>query len=291
MNHRAPRRAFALRRASGPGGRRVAPRRAAGPRLRLAAAAGCALVSTTAALVSANELRPNFDGVLDGTLRGGATSDGAPAAWTTHDESQPVGWSPQSHIVERRTPARTDRTPTAPSPLGSPTPREGRAPSPDAWDPSAEPRRVDRTQRMGDTDGTTRTPEPSGSPPDQGETDGGGSTAGPRQPADDGPDGPGHDHDTRPNDDSDADPGGDPANDGAGQSDQGQDNGAHSDAGHGDPDGSDDGQGSPQNSGDHGPKPRQNMTGDVSQTAPTSGPGTPTSWIEAAFTRALSWGP
>ena len=307
MNHRAPRRAFALRRAGGPGGRRVAPRRAARPRLRLAAAAGCALVSTSATLVSANELRQNLDGVFGVTLRGDATTEGAAAAWAAHDaESPPVGWSARSHTVDPRTPARTARAPAS-GPPGSPAPTEGSVQSPAASYPSAESRRLDRTEAADDTDETTGTPKPSDStPPDQGGTEGTSGTVDPQQPADDGADGSGRDGGQRPGDDSGADPGGepgkgqppddagqhgDPENDGAGQSDSGQDNPGHSDADHKRANRGNEGQGGRKQSGAHGPKTRQNMTGDASQTAPTSGPATPTSWMETAFTRALSWAP
>jgi hypothetical protein len=306
MNHRAPRRAFALRRANGPRGRRAARRRAIRPRLRLAAAAGCALVSTTATLVSANELGQTFDGVLDVTPRGRATLDYAPPAWRTHDESHPVGWSARSQTADPRTPAREAHAFTEPHPPESPVPTEGDSPSPAVSDPSAEPPRAHNTEPTNDTAETAVTPPPSDGTPSGGETAGGDGTAGRQQPAEDGPDGPpGHDNHQRP-DDSEADAGGDPEsgepqdeprqngdpqNNGTDQSDPGPENSGRSDADHGDRDGSDNGQGGAQRSSGHGPEARQNTTGDASQTAPASGPTTPTSWMDVAFTHALSWGP
>ncbi len=273
MNHRAPRRAFALRRASGPGGRRAAPGRAARPRLRLAAAAGCALVSTTATLVSANELRQNLDGVFGVALRGGAITGGAAAAWATQDaESPPVGWSARSHTVEPRTPVRSTRAP-------SPAPTEGSSHLPAASYPSAESRRLDTTEATDDTDETTGMPKPSDSTPGQGGTEGTSGTVDPQQSADDGADGSGRDSGQRPGDDSGADPGGDPAkgepsddtgqhgdpeSDRPGQNDSGQDSSGHGDAGHKKADGSNDGQGGRKQSGAHGPEARQTMTGDAS---------------------------
>lgn len=325
MNHRAPRRGFAIWRASGSGGRRVAPRGASRPGVRLAAAAGCALVSTTATLVSANELRKNFDGVLDVTLHSGATADSAPAARATHDaEPHPVGSSARSRTVDLRTPVRTS---PHMAPSGSGTAAEGDSVSPAAPAPSAEPRRADSIETTDDTDAIAETSEPNDTAADQGDNHGWNDTAAPQQHPDDGSDGSdgsaGQHNDQSTDDDSAAGPSGDaensepqdhgghngdPENDGAGRSDhrhgnsagshgegnagrdRGQGNSERSGAARGGPHGGDDGRGDSQRSGAQGSEP-QNMTGEASHSAPTSGPAAPSSWMEAAFTRALTWGP
>jgi hypothetical protein len=167
MNHRAPRRAFALRRAASGAGRRRASRRAVRPRLRLAAAAGCALVSTTATLVSANEVRLIFDGVLDGALPR-SDANGAPAAGAKrHGEARQVG-SAHSQSPTPGTPAPVASAPPGPRrPSPATTPRS--TPSPAAGSSRIEPQRIE-PQRIDSTDpgGGARDGEPQSGNPQQG---------------------------------------------------------------------------------------------------------------------------